>query len=251
MPLAPLTGLVAPPSDAVLWRYMPLPAFLRLLQTSQLHFTRADQFNDKWEGIEPEENLKQFIGFVSAKDPDFLKRALESRHLFRKLIFLNCWHEAAFESAAMWSLYAGHTCGVTIRSSVKRLADSFRGTPASDIRYARVRYDHSTHVITENNYYHRFFVKRESFNHEREVRLLFDGPVPDQPAGLDHIPLDLLEAHNRSGLDVRVDLTSLIEEVLISPTTADWEASVVEYVLKTLGFTALPIRRSKINDLPF
>jgi hypothetical protein len=39
-----------PADQESVWRYMDLARFLSLLQTSALHFARADQMSDRWEG---------------------------------------------------------------------------------------------------------------------------------------------------------------------------------------------------------
>src|SRR5438094_6037825 len=99
--LSPVTGLATPDADTILWRYMPLQSFLRFLQTSRIHFTRADQFPDPWEGVEPQPNLEQLKDFIGPCTPKFLQQVLENHHLVRKWVFINCWHEASCESAAM------------------------------------------------------------------------------------------------------------------------------------------------------
>jgi hypothetical protein len=43
--------------DTVLWRYVDLYKWLDLLQTSELHLTRADQMEDRWEGAYSEVNV--------------------------------------------------------------------------------------------------------------------------------------------------------------------------------------------------
>jgi hypothetical protein len=40
-----------------LWRYVDLYKWLDLLQTSELHLTRADQMEDRWEGAYSEVNV--------------------------------------------------------------------------------------------------------------------------------------------------------------------------------------------------
>jgi hypothetical protein len=45
-----------PPNDAKVWRYMDLPKFIDLLNTKQLHFTRAALFDDRFEGSYPQRN---------------------------------------------------------------------------------------------------------------------------------------------------------------------------------------------------
>ena len=50
--------------DTVLWRYVDLYKWLDLLQTSELHLTRADQMEDRWEGAYSEVNVAEHFGLT-------------------------------------------------------------------------------------------------------------------------------------------------------------------------------------------
>lgn len=100
-------------ATVTLWRYLDIYKYLDLIQTSELHFARADEMEDPWEGsvgaanhkLRPQlygehwEAMSRGIGPVLA--------ATRSR------TYLNCWHIGAHESMAMWRLYGseGKRCG--------------------------------------------------------------------------------------------------------------------------------------------
>ena len=65
--------------------------------------------------------------------------------------------------------------------------------------------------------------KRKSFEHEREVRAIFQGS--DGPRFFDGEPL------GECGLDISVDTDRLIENVYLAPTTPQWQADVIQAVL--------------------
>ena len=66
MPIQDDTLLEQPPADAELWRYMAISKLAALLATRTLFFTRADGFDDRWEGA------------VSPNDVEAWEQAVES-----------------------------------------------------------------------------------------------------------------------------------------------------------------------------
>lgn len=48
-----LTGIVQPIDSDFIWKYMNLEKFVSLLDTRSLFFTRADKFEDPYEGFTP------------------------------------------------------------------------------------------------------------------------------------------------------------------------------------------------------
>lgn len=48
-----LPGITTPEDTACLWRYMSFEKFVSLLATKTLFFTRADKFDDPFEGFTP------------------------------------------------------------------------------------------------------------------------------------------------------------------------------------------------------
>jgi hypothetical protein len=56
MPVELFTDALEPSDkDAVIWRFMELWKFARLLETGRLYFCRADLFEDDEEGLPPDE----------------------------------------------------------------------------------------------------------------------------------------------------------------------------------------------------
>ena len=49
-----LRGIIQPKDDTTLWRYMSFEKFANLLATGSLFFSRADKYDDKFEGYIPE-----------------------------------------------------------------------------------------------------------------------------------------------------------------------------------------------------
>ena len=89
-------------------RYMDLPKFLDLIQTSELHFTRLDQLEDPYEHA-------------------IQTAACRRRPSDSETMYVNCWVLSEYESAAMWTIYGGDS-GVAVQSSRSRVG-SVLGRP--------------------------------------------------------------------------------------------------------------------------
>jgi len=78
-------------------------------------------------------------------------------------------------------------------------------------------------------------VKREAFEHENEIRLLFQDIDPKRgAAGVAQFDLDV---------------NKVCDEVVLDPRLADYEAAATETEIKAAGCT-LPISRSTLYRVP-
>ncbi len=178
------------PAASAVWRYMSVEAYLDLLRTSELHFTRASEMEDPWEGGygrgNEEDRPRRYGDNYASMVRMGVFEILSS--LARRWTYLNCWHASEYESAAMWDLYSGGK-GVAVRSTWGQFTAALHG-PAT-VLGAQVTYsDYDIEWIPEGNVLLPLTHKRQSFAHEREVRLLVhedppkvvDPEDPDGPA---------------------------------------------------------------------
>ncbi|PFM49052.1 hypothetical protein COJ52_28300 [Bacillus cereus] len=237
--------------NAKLWRYMDFAKLVSLLSTQKLYFCRTDKFKDVFEGKlfgfqveDMRKNLERIIGehviYGSDErikiDPIVIEQAEELTqqvyHLSeydREKTFVNCWHLNEYESAAMWDLYLKSNEGIAIQTSFDRLKRSLQNCK-EDIFIGRVKYiDHTK----ESNFGHGlspFFTKRNSFSHEKEVRLLYSA-VLDNNA-------NMYPDENILGKNFHVDLEDLIERVYVSPDAPSWFVDVVKVILEKFNIDA-------------
>lgn len=235
-----------PSDNETVWRYMDLARYLSLLQSSALHFARADQMSDRWEGSFGEKNLQlrpQLYG--EHYEQMFANRASERRSIIEG-VHMNCWHLSEVESAAMWDIYQREGRGVAVRSTWGNLKESIRSE--REVYGARVKYvDYRNSFIPEGIIFDAFMHKRESFSHEREVRLIMltgrTIPHPTEPGARMSIgPEDPV-------LRVEVDLSELISAVYVAPDAPDWILDVVQAVTTQYGFTH-PVHQSDLATDP-
>ncbi len=105
------------------------------------------------------------------------------------------------ESAAMWKLYAQTNEAVAIQSTYQKLASCL----PENVFVGVVHYiDYETQWLPEGNAMWPFVHKRKSFEHERELRALFE----DLPINEKVIQTGM--PNNESGREVSIDPESLI-----------------------------------------
>lgn len=225
-----------PPRDAVVWRYMDLERFISLLHTRSIHLCRMDKFKDPWEGSWPAPIIESIrnvmLQTASLQNASEDHTILGLTRSLRKANFISCWHESASESAALWDLYSGKS-GVAIQSTVGRLVDSI--DDPKDFFVGRVKYiDFDTESVPQLNLLLPTFLKRKSFEHEREVRILHWDPPADLGA-TDHYPVSK---------SLSADPSALIERLYISPDSPAWLAAALSDVCQKYGLSTQAIRSS-------
>ena len=67
-----------PDDEAKLWRYLSFAKLASLLQSSCLHFTRADKFDDHFEGVWSKSDLKYLLNLDGFDVPAFTEQIRHS-----------------------------------------------------------------------------------------------------------------------------------------------------------------------------
>ena len=238
-----------PSSDAILWRYMDFTKFVSLLKEQGLFFARADKLGDPFEGSDPKLNAAlRPLSFeaICAESP---LSAEDILHTFTQLVknlprwtLINCWHENAHESEAMWKLYTRETDGIAIKTDFDSFKDSF--TCSEDIFIGSVNYiDYNSDHIPEDNLFYRYLHKRKSFEHEREIRAIGQD-VPTNKHGVDWAQ-DICDI----GKYYEIDLPVLIQEVVVAPFAPDWFLELVKSITVRYNFE-FPVVKSTLAGIP-
>jgi hypothetical protein len=178
-----------------IWRYMDLAKFISLLTNEALYFSCPDEFDDPYEGFCPRSYMEAFSKIGQDVYDDFLSTRNQLARMFpsanlndadnslRKMITafreahkianrrfgVNCWHMSEYESEAMWRLYSASGQGIAIESTMGRLRESIldkNGLVVDSVRYV----DFDKDPIEKGYRNYGLFLKRKSFEHEKEVR---------------------------------------------------------------------------------
>ena len=213
-----------PPSDATLWRYVDFTKFVSMLDTNALFFTRVDKLDDPFEGSFPRPNIEADPSSYS--DPylaDLVRHHRGFVKQIRPFTLVNCWHESTHESTAMWNQYSAQHEGVAIKTDFKSLSKSF--VCNDTIFIGRVNYiDYEATSIPRLNDFAPFLHKRKSSEHEKEVRVInIDLPLPPGLLNPDIAlePLDFSKASCDVGAYRNVDLSVLVNELIVAPYAED------------------------------
>lgn len=247
--------------------------FVDLLERSSLWFSRADKLSDPREGDLTEAELCKFR---EAPSPEIAERNLGIFRSLRLENFLNCWTVAS-ESMAMWDLYAHSPGGVAVKSTIGGLKRAIRDE-TERIFLSQVEYIDWNTGVFPNNAIALYVRKNSGFEHEKEVRMIIWMPNSSMPTPAEIG--DVVQLHNsllpflsqlpseqqavlkrilneqwgkasftraREGVTVRVDLTNLIDEVIVSPQSGSHFKDLVQRMLQRYGLQDKQVRRSELS----
>jgi hypothetical protein len=230
-----------PDDNAKIWRYMNFTNFVSLLERNALFFCRADKLNDPFEGSWAYPDVKERDRTTEETIiPSFASRQFIQ---LRRFVIINCWSLSECESAALWDLYTKGNEGIAIQSTFGRLKRSFESKGSAEVFIGKVKYaDYKKDLLTLKTVIDPFIYKRKSFEHEKELRAMI-GKLPRS--------MRLYRARDtfRQGEYVDVNLSTLIENVFVSPTAKDWFRDLVESIMKKYGSKLKPIR-SDLDESP-
>ena len=223
------TNYSVPSDDIVIWRFMDLAKFISLLKDKALYMTRADKFEDQYEGaVCSLEDSDKYDDALHEYYSDLLvgkavpEKLIEDEHKANQLLrmnsYINCWYEGKHESLAMWRLYASgvESKGVAIKATVGQLKKAI----GRQVEIGRIDYiDYSKEWPNVNEALWR---KRLSFEYEHEVRIRITPKtgLSDKPDEFMLLP---------------VDLNELVEAVYVSPMAETWFKTIVEDILDKYG----------------
>jgi len=278
----------APPPTLALWRYTNFAKFVSLVTTKSLWFSNMYHLSrdDPFEGALPVGNFAHRDWTLETLPAEIRKRLelpqrpfetspeerlgrlIEAedetiRHVLRstKEYFINCWHGASTESAAMWKLYAEDNYGIAIVSDSPRIASALEAN-SENIFCGTINYiDYDREKLDISNAFTPTLTKRRSFEHEREVRLLhWDTSIGDEQvltlwkgeprvmwtakSHADHAAID-----PPGGKTFACDLEKLIKEIRIAPTAPVWFEAAVRDFCDIAGLKK-PIIKSDLTRSP-
>lgn len=233
--------IVTPSDETVLWRYVNLERLIALLCDSELFLCRLDRFRDPWEGVWPRPIVE---AMRQNWPPQSREMVLSFTEQIKTAIFVNCWHAGEHESAALWDLYSGQA-GIAIRTTRGRLKSSI----SSEKNYflGKVSYcDYASESPpgTSLNMLIPPFLKRKSFEHEREVRILtwhLPFKNSDEKSGFDW-------SQTREFDSLKVVLADLIESIYISPTSPSWFPDYIKKLLTKFELPDVTVISSDLYD---
>jgi hypothetical protein len=237
--------LKTPNDDQVVWRYMSLSKFISMISKKELYFASLKQLAkaDKFEGLSPIPNFLRTsnIPGLEGWNKQQLEIAEYQQTLTREFIengriFINCWHMNTHECFAMWKIYSDSEGGVAIKTTFKNLMDSFDQflIQAGIINYYPVE---RKSLVFPDDFLYFATEKPDEYIYEKELRLFY------LPTSSD---IQESSCHTQKGYSIKVDLTKLIQEVVISPISKPMFREVIESLLQKYELLDCIINNSRL-----
>ena len=267
-----LDGINPPNDEDTLWRYTNFEVFVNLLDTEALYFTRADKFEDPYEGFIPQSIMDAYkqslMSLMGVTSEVFVEAIMKKHEASRKYVMCNCWHQNVVESMAMWEKYNMRNSGVAIKINMEKMKNSL--TNEYSIYIGKIEYIYgntnddqymqnflqSEIPLAKKLTYFPYFQKRKEYEHEQEVRLIvdIDSFVMDV---LNNQTVETVDAFLETGLpdicDIgmlfNIDVNMLIDEVIVSPYAKDWVTETLRSVVQKFGFN-FDVKPSTLLDTP-
>lgn len=246
---------VEPTREAVIWRFMNLYKFRDLVSSEELYFRRADLFEDKSEGLPPEQYAAQVLGLnaYDINDCRDLNHHLGFLAQHRESYYIQCWHLYRQETLDMWEQYGDDgvavcSCYGLLRSALNGLLDE---THAAVVQYG------TDHLANTYNTLQFLTTKQSQYSQDRELRALLVGRDP-LSAGNRHFdlngfpsPAPLAQNPRHSWVPEykrrRIDLRALVTGVVTSPWAEEHVVDEVKLWMHLKGLSA-EVSRSELSS---
>lgn len=222
---------------------MDLTKFLALLEGASLFFCRADLFQDAFEGSLAQANVerREQLGPIDPADEAYIEIPYKK---MREWTAINCWNCSGHESAAMWSMYCPDGPGLAIRTTFARLCEALKECQRWKVSISKVTYlDYQCTAIPDGHLLAPFLHKRQSFEHEQEVRAIIqrmpDATLPDRVSPF----------AGTGGTYAKVDLQILLEAIYVSPVAPSWYFDLVQRLVSRYGI-AVNVHQSGLAGDP-
>jgi len=234
------------------WRYLDLPKFISLLHSKSLFFSLPSSFNDPYEG----RSAKKYVDELKEKykDTSLYKISLLNLNIST---FVNCWHYNNYESEAMWKVFSDSKNSISIQSNYHKLINCIpEKIEGSKIYAGLIRYiDYYSEDQIINEPLDLFCYKRKAYEHDHEIRLIFDKKqnFPNIPISEinEAIKLGKITSNDlpKRNYSIEINLENLIENIYVSPNSDKWFDEIVRSIIKQYGFY-FNLIRSEIDKSP-
>jgi hypothetical protein len=263
-----------------IWRYMDLGRFLALIRGKEngnnrtrdglLYFATRSELPDPSELIRPLDDpaLKRLQSLdppgLDIDHPDSATQSLRRRD--NDQVRISCWHENSDESVAMWRLYVSGNEGIAIKTDVGTLGRlisrddrhafigriQYRGQPRQEAQLLKFDLGWCLGPETVPAYEQNVFLKNSCYRHEQEVRAIIYRARYYEHADYE----STMEAPQKTtGEFVGVDLSQLIQRIVVSPGFPSWAIGALQDIVTEAGVAdsgGIPIvvEPSHVHDTP-
>lgn len=204
-----------------IYRYIQFSQFVSLVESKSIYISKVSSWDDPWEG-------------VLSRIPHYDENGKLLKTLGSSLDYMygQCWSLTP-ESDALWRIYSPNKEGILIKTKITNLY-KIEGYTRAYIGKVLYYNNLKTIDLRSLNHFEGYLLKRDSFQHENEVRLLIDyNDIKDKKEKLDYIEL-------------KVNVSDFIEEVIVDPRASIWFYKMVDLYCRRNELKN--IKKSKLYD---
>lgn len=235
----------------ILRKYMSLSKLIFLLQNKKLYFSRADlvkcykessfrRHNNRYEFFYGNKESIAAQTSLMKINPLFLINTDE----IAKYIFVYSWNQGDSESNALWQTFKLKDETIVLEtnfSKFKQSIDQNIELLTEKVKYSTFR-NYRTRIVNTVNYYSPFFIQDISYSYQNEARILFstfDNSIPTT-----NIEPIKNEKEDIIGLYIPIDISVLIENIIVFPDALDFEFEAIKSLVNKLAPECNVIRSS-------
>lgn len=218
-----------------IYRVFPYDYFLESLINKRLTLVKPSLWDDPFEEFLAKQN---FLG------PKGEKLTMNN---FGGSFFSQCWSFNK-ESDFMWRVYSPNNRGVKVKSDIKTLIDALVPSVNNGdlFKLGKVDYWNDNKIkknfedqdflgkLLINGYYHSLLIKKDSFLHEREIRIIFHSNSQNNTSNI---------------CKIKIDPNFIFQEVELHPRLPKDMTKEVENTLRELGYKN-DIKHSTLYEVP-
>ena len=216
-----------------IWRYIDFTKYVDFLNSKSLFFSRADKFQDPYEGrLSPffEKSIRDIVyKGVDSKAREDIVATLDK---FRENTYINCWSISNKQSAALWNFYGNTETCIAIQSNLNKFENSFINENNYIIHIDKTKYIDKPDKNFKNNFkgpHSLFIYKRSSFYFETELRAII------QDFTIENKSKNLFKPKHELGVHIKMDLDKLVDNIYVSPLAKGWYYNLVKSITTKFG----------------
>lgn len=222
-------------TQAIIWRYMDDWKFNDMIKKHRLYLCRGDKLQDRFEGTYSRAQIVDQNRWLKEKGlASLIEQGKRERQENRRSFYINSWCMYEHDLDLMWKSYTKVCRSVAVQSRVAKLVavcESDSVLEYDNFSVHKIKYIHRKEGEFINYFptgFEPFVHKDHHFSLDNEIRLIHWNPN-----------------QSLEGFFLSVDLSTVIERVVLSPNSTSKDAESVRILLNDAGLENIPIESSR------
>lgn len=208
--------------DDIIYRYIDLQTLMFMLESDTTNFRKVSSWEDTWE------NPYKHVITYGKNNKNGTKNQFTNMRF--EEIYGQCW-TSNNDSDAMWRIYSPNKDGIMISSTIEKLGlvEEIIYGIIKPITYTKrdIKKIMLEEILrSESPYIRSVFLKRDSFEHEKEIRFV---------AERINIKANFEKLSNNF-ISLKIRTKELIDKITIDPRATDWYVETIKKYCDRIGF---------------